>query len=261
LVVVGCGLQFGNHLTPQARASIKSADKVFHLVDAVAAISLLRLNPSAEALNSFYVLDQPREIIYRAMVEHVLTFVRAGKRVCLVSYGHPGVFADPCHWAIRRARSEGYGAEMLPAISSVDCLFADLLFDPATSGVQIFDATDFLRRRRRFDSASVLVLLQVGLTGELHHRRADGCRGVRVLADVLAQTYGDAHDVVLYEASVHAIAEPEVQRLALRDMPSARITKASTLVVPPTAPTPDDSEMLERLGIGADQTPSARSSK
>jgi len=247
--VVGCGIQFASHVTPQARACIERADKVFHLVDAIAAISLAELNPSAEALDRFYVPARARETIYRAMVEHVLKPVRAGKRVCFVSYGHPGVFADPCHWAIRRARSEGYHGEMLPAISSVDCLFADLLFDPATSGMQLFDATDFLRHRRRFDSASVLVLLQVGLTGELHHRASCNHHGVRVLADVLAQTYGAKHEVILYQASVYAIAEPQIQRVAMRDLSSAPITKASTLIVPPSAQTPDDREMLKRLGI------------
>jgi uncharacterized protein YabN with tetrapyrrole methylase and pyrophosphatase domain len=258
---VGCGLQFGNHLTPQARASIEGADKVFHLADAVAAIGLAQLNPSAEPLDSFYVLERPRQAIYRAMAEHVLGFVRAGKRVCLVSYGHPGIFADPCHWAIRQARSEGYRAEMLPAISSVDCLFADLLFDPATDGIQIFDATDFLRQRRRFDAASVLVLLQVGLTGELRHRTSVDHRGVDVLAEVLAQTYGLEHEVVLYEASVYAIAEHAIQRVALSDLSSARITKASTLVVPPVRRTPDDREMLERLGLGDAKMPEARHGK
>jgi len=35
---------------------------------------------------------------------------------------------------------------MLPAISSEDCLYADLGVDPATTGNASYDATDFLLR-------------------------------------------------------------------------------------------------------------------
>jgi len=247
LVVAGCGMQFGQHLTPQARDRIARADRVFYLVDTLAARGLVELNKSAESLDRFYADDRPREQIYERIVEHVLAYVRAGENVCLVSYGHPGVFGDPFHESVRRARREGYPAEMLPAISSEDCLFADLLVDPATSGRQTFDATDFLVHRRRFDPTSALVLLQVAMTGEsgLDTRRR---RGVRVLIDVLAQTYGEGHEVVLYEAAIHAIGNPSIQRIALRDA-AAHVSSATTLLVPPLREAPVDSDMLTRLGL------------
>jgi hypothetical protein len=247
-VAAGCGMQFGSHLTPQARERIAAADRVLYLVDPVAALGLTKLNSSAESLGWLYSSDRPREQIYEEMVEHILGFVRAGEDVCLVSYGHPGVFADPFHESIRRARCEGFPAEMLPAISSEDCLCADLLIDPATSGRQTFDATDFLVHRRRFDPTSALVLLQVALTGQTGLNADDGRRGARVLFDVLAQTYGETHEVILYEAAIHAIAEPSIHRVALRDA-AARISKGTTLFVPPLKQPPADRAMLKRLGL------------
>jgi len=53
------------------------------------------------------------------MVERTVTFVRWGLNVCAVFYGHPGVFADPAHNAIRLARREGFRALMLPGISAL----------------------------------------------------------------------------------------------------------------------------------------------
>lgn len=247
-MAAGCGMQFGCHLTPQARERIAAADRVLYLVDAVAAHGLIELNRSAESLDRFYAPDRPRAQTYEAIVEHALAFVRAGENVCLVSYGHPGVFADPFHESVRRARREGYPAEMLPAISSEDCLFADLLVDPATSGMQTFDATDFLVHRRRFDPTSALVLLQVAMTGQTGPNVDDDHRGARILGDVLAQTYGEAHEVVLYEAPVHAIANPSIQRLALRDM-AAHVSRAMTLYVPPRSQALADRDMLRRLGL------------
>ena len=241
-------MQLGSHLTPQARERIATADRVLYLVDPVAALGIIQLNSSAESLDRFYASDQPRAQIYAEIVEHALAFVRAGEHVCLVSYGHPGVFGDPFHESVRRARREGYPAEMLPAISSEDCLFADLLIDPAASGRQTFDATDFLVHRRRFDPTSALVLLQVAMTGETGLNAEDDRHGVRVLADVLAQTYGEAHEVFLYEAAVHAIAEPSIQRVALRDV-AARVSRATTLFVPPLGQAPADRDMMAILGL------------
>src|SRR2546429_6584747 len=44
----------------------------------------------------------------------------------------------------RQAREEGFEAEMLPAVSAEDCLFADLGVDPGDEGCQSFEATSFL---------------------------------------------------------------------------------------------------------------------
>jgi precorrin-3B methylase len=57
---------------------------------------------------------------YFGMVDRVISLLSTGKRICMVSYGHPGVFAFPMHESIRRARALGFEATMLPAISTED---------------------------------------------------------------------------------------------------------------------------------------------
>ena len=69
--------------------------------------------------------------MYARIVGDILDAVRGGASVCAAFYGHPGIFVTPSHDAVRRARAEGYPARMLPAVSAVDCLFADLGVDPA----------------------------------------------------------------------------------------------------------------------------------
>src|SRR5437773_2103233 len=76
---------------------------------------------------------KPRRETYAEMVEELLAPVRAGHNVCAAFYGHPGVFVNPGHEAIRRARAEGFPARMLPAVSALDCLVADLGIDPAAT--------------------------------------------------------------------------------------------------------------------------------
>jgi len=56
------------------------------------------------------------------MVERILKNVKDGFKVCVVFYGHPGVFVQPSHEAIRIARLEGFSARMLPGISAEELL-------------------------------------------------------------------------------------------------------------------------------------------
>src|SRR3546814_9339226 len=79
--------------------------------------------------------------------------VRAGKQVCAVFYGHPGVFADVPHRVVRRAREEGIPARMELGISAEACLYADLNMDPAQRGVPSLEATHFPVHDRTPDPA------------------------------------------------------------------------------------------------------------
>src|SRR5205823_3853440 len=112
--------------------------------DPIAETTIVQLNPDgAESLSGLYAEGKPRIDTYSQMVERILECVRSDMQTCLACYGHPGVFVYPSHEAIRRARSEGYRARMLPGISAEDCLFADLGVDPAIGGCQSYEATDF----------------------------------------------------------------------------------------------------------------------
>ena len=104
---------------------------------------------------------------YQEIVEYILSYVRKGNKVCVAFYGHPGVFVFPSHEAIKRARNEGYRAEMLPGISAEDCLYSDIGIDPGADGCQCFESTDFLSYRRKFDPSVGLVLWQIAVIGEL----------------------------------------------------------------------------------------------
>src|SRR6516165_5452239 len=162
-------------MTTESIAWIKISEKVLYLVhDPTAGDVLRQLNPSAESLAGFYAEGKPRRQSLVEMVQRVMACVRSGKRTCLVTYGHPGVFCWPGHEAIRQARREGYTARMLPAVSAADCLFADLGLDPGTHGCLSYEATDFLMNHRHADPASILILWQVGAIGDPFFRSL-GC--------------------------------------------------------------------------------------
>jgi hypothetical protein len=236
LVVVGTGISLIGQTTLDAVAHMQRADKLFYVVTSPAAETWIRrLNPTATTLDDCYGEGKPRQKTYREMVDRILAAVRAGCQVCAAFYGHPGVFVDPSHDAIRRARREGYPARMLPGISTEDCLFADLGFDPGENGCQSFEATDFLGYRRRFDPATALVLWQVGVLGESRVARPTGCRPerLRVLAAFLRRQYPARHPVVVYQAAQFPTCEPIVERTTLAKLPQTTVLPMSTLYIPP----------------------------
>ncbi len=252
LTIVGTGFIAAGQTTLEALSYVRGASKLFYLVsDPVTTRWLRSLNPTAESLADAYATGRPREQAYERMVERVLAPVRRGREVCAAFYGHPGVFVDPSHEAVARARAEGHHARMLPGISAEDCLFADLGIDPGEDGCQSFEATDFLVHRRRFDPRSLLVLWQIGAIGVLTFRAGSlwSRKGLRILVEELRRHYRADHEVVIYEAAPFPVCAPRMERLPLSRLPKAEVTLASTLAVPPTREVRSDPEMLDRLGL------------
>jgi hypothetical protein len=137
---------------------------------------------------------------------------------------------------------------MLPGISAEDCLFADLGIDPARSGCQSFEATDFLIFRRKFDPSSSLLLWQAGVIGSMVYRPRNVKSGLRALAQYLRGFYGGQHEVVLYEASPLPLFKPVIRSTTVDQLPTAGVNGAMILFVPPK-PRPPDPEGLRQLRL------------
>jgi hypothetical protein len=229
---------------------IEGADKVLYLfTDPVPAEWIKQVNATAESLERFYAIDKDRVQTYEDMTEEILQWVRRALDVCVVFYGHPGVFVYPSHEAIRRARDDGFATRMLPAVSAEDCLFSDLGVDPGTWGCQSYEATNLLLFRRSFDTSTPLIVWQVGSVGVRAGASEPNVRGLQVLAEFLQDRYGPDHEVVLYQASPYPLFNPIVHPILLRDLPAADVPDMATLYVPPLRPPPVDPEMQAWLEI------------
>ena len=251
LVVVGTGIRPG-HLTQETRKQIERADEVLYLLAELAPTSWIhQLNPSAESMIEIYGPGRDQREVYEELVERVLGRVRQGKNVCMVTYGHPAVLDDSCHEAVRRARAEGYSAHLLPAVSALDCLLADLGVDPGRDGLQLFEATDFLLHRRVLDVSVPLVLWQISVIGETRTTETVSRKGLSLLADRLEELYGADHEVVIYEATPFSVGRPTIDRSSVKDLASAPVAGLSTLFVPALSkPEPDLTvqEALKQIG-------------
>ena len=247
---VGLGMMLGAHLSPRARSEIEVADVVFVLVsDAIVELWVQRMRPDMRSLQPFYAEGKRRTRSYAEMIEAIMVEVRAGRRVCGVFYGHPGVFAQVPHDAIAIARGEGFDAEMHPGISAEDCLYADLGIDPCTYGCQHYETSQLMFYRRRIDLSAYLILWQIGLAGDRSFSRyTTGAPYRRLLVELLVESgYPAGHEVIAYEAATLPIAVPRMERMPLSALADADLRLQTTLVVPPARPMERNEAVLARI--------------
>ncbi len=249
LACVGLGMMLGAHLSPRSRSHIEQADVVFALVsDPLVELWVQEMRPDMRSLQPFYCEGTSRLTSYNAMVEAMLAEVRAGRRVCGVFYGHPGVFALVPHKAVAGARTEGFEAVMEPGISAEDCLYADLGIDPGKYGCQHFEASQLMFYQRRIDPSAYLIIWQVGMAGDRSLARfSTGPAYRRLLVELLARDYPLAHPVIAYEAATLPITAPRMDELRLSDLVDADLRLQTTLVFPPAMPMQRNQPMLDRL--------------
>lgn len=249
LIVVGTGISV-SHLTMEARGWICSSECVLYCVaDAATERLILKINPDAESLYPFYGEGKPRKETYKQMIERTMECVRSGKQVCVAYYGHPGIFVHPSHKSIEIARKEGYAARMLPAVSSLDCLFCDLGFDPST-GCQVYEATDLLLRKRKLDIFSHVIVWQVAAVGDLGFSfKGFDCRHVPSLTEYLLTHYPKNHEVTIYEAAQFSICNPVINTFRISDLPNQKLSGISTLYIPPIEVAPMHLSALDQLGL------------
>lgn len=257
-MVVGSGIDFGRHVSERCLSEIREAEVVFCLVDTFALAMIQGFRPDAINLGLHYAPGKDRRETYREIDARIMAEVRAGKHVCAVFYGHPGVFADVPHAVVRKARAEGIPARMEPGISAEACLYANLGLDPGHRGVQSMEATHFMVYDRQLDSAGLVLLWQAALAGDLTCTRFQAEReGLQALVNKLLRWYPPEHEVILYEAARLPIEQARIDRLALRDLPDARYAEYTTLVIPPLGELEEDPASHAPLGQSAADKPAA----
>jgi hypothetical protein len=235
IACVGLGMTLGSHLTPLARSHIEQADVVFAAVsDGIVEMWLEQMHPDVRSLQPYYGEGKSRLTTYREWVEVMMVEVRAGRKVCAVFYGHPGIFAWSPHEVIKLARAEGFHAHMEPGISAEDCLYADLGIDPGRLGCQHYEASQLLFCETPINPAAYLVLWQVGLVGDRSLKRfSTGPEYRQVLVDVLAHDYPLDHELIIYRGATLPIQQPRVRRVRLKDLPATEVTAEETVILPP----------------------------
>ena len=235
LLVAGSGITSIAHLTLEAVAAVETADVVFYLViDRLTINWIVERSADARPLYHHYEPGRSRRASYEGMVGEIMAEVRGGRKVTALFYGHPGVLVFPGHRAIEQARSEGFFARMLPGVSADACMIAELGFDPATDGLQAFEATQLLRAEKTPDVRTPTILWQIGVVGDTSFAAGgDYAKSAfdRVV-ERLAALYGPDHRFCIYEASEFSALPPSILWRTFADVRREDLSPMCTLFIP-----------------------------
>lgn len=255
LVVAGTGIKSISHLTIETQAYIKGADLVLSAINEPILFEWLKKNTKkVESFSDIYFAEEQRHKSYQKIAEKILEYLNQYEFICVVTYGHPTVFAQPFIAAANMARKKKYDVLILPGISAEDCLFADFSIDPGTYGCYSVEATSLLLRKNKFDTRSHLIIWQVGMIGDLsthYAEKKDKSKGLYLLQEYLQNYYPPHHIVYLYEASMYPGLSPKMNEFPLNELTKKMVSPVSTLFVPPVKDNYLDEEMAKRMNLKA----------
>lgn len=248
LTLVGSGITFYTHLTIQAKAYIEQSDVVLYLVNNPMMEEWIKtVAIYSETLEPLYSSYENRANSYAAITKYILAKVYDLKNVCVVVYGHPTFFSLPGLRAVQLATEKGIDSLILPGISALDCLIADLQIEVGKTGIQSYEATDFLAYERNFDPTSHLILWQVDVIGNPTHTISTNKIGVTMLKKRLIQTYGADHIAIIYEGALFPSMKPRIERVALTEIDSIACSPISTMYIAPLPSPPPNPEITNLL--------------
>jgi hypothetical protein len=151
------------------------------------------------------------------------------------------IAVHPPFLVLELANALGVRVKVLPGTSAIDTLVADLRIDPVVHGVQMYEATDLLLRRRPLHNDVPAIIWQIGsLETGLHNQRVSRPERFARFVAHLRQYYPPRHQVVAIYSSPHPLLPPAILRFALEDMGryAEEIHAGFTLYVPPAVGRP-----------------------
>lgn len=234
--IVGTGIRSGAHLTRETEAILREVDQIVYADSGVGVDEAMRaLNPNVRPLfGTVYTERGPRLDTYQLMCRATLLAAMDGT-VAFAVQGHPVVAVYAPFLIEDAARLLGLRVQVLPGISAFDTLCADLRFDPCVLGVQMFEATEMLLKRRALSPDVPAVIWQAGAveTRLYSNRRSKPTRFTR-LVQHLGRTYAADHPVTIYYGSSHPLMDAIHKTVPLAELPQHAVDMhpGVTLFVP-----------------------------
>jgi uncharacterized protein YabN with tetrapyrrole methylase and pyrophosphatase domain len=213
IAIVGLGIVGVHQITWEVEKNIRLCRRTFVVDAGFGVVPYLKtICAEVTSLLPFYEQGKERLPTYRRMATEVINAAITESPVCFATYGHPLVYCYPSTLIQKAARFLNLRVETFPGISSLDTLFVDLGFDAATDGLQMYETTDLLLRRRPIQNDVPCILWQVDAiaqpTYETDYRSADQ---FLPLQSYLLQFYPPEHSITLVLSKTFPLQESIVE--------------------------------------------------
>lgn len=256
LIIAGLGIKFISHLTRETEEIIKSSDKVFYLAnDDFYPEWIQSCNSNTESLYSIYFSQSKRIDSYGLIKEKILQELEKYNNIAFIIYGNPNFLVQLTVMLVDTARSKGHRAYVLPAVSSLDCLLADLCINPGDHGMQLFEATALLAYKKIIDPTSHIIIFQPSAIGQSGHDRNQEkiIKGLGLLYDYLSKYYSSDKEIIFYEASQYPGGKSNIIKETIKNITKIEISSKTTIYLSPSNVGELDFEMVVSLrSISAD---------
>jgi uncharacterized protein YabN with tetrapyrrole methylase and pyrophosphatase domain len=173
--------------------------------------------------------------------------------VCFAAYGHPKVYCHPTTLIQRAARVLDLKVTVFPGLSSLDTLLVDLNVDPGFDGLQLYDATDLVVRRRPLQTDVSCIIMQAPIV--LQPASSAGppnAENLQLLQRYLLEFYPSEHQAVLVVTRTHPLLDTVKQSFPLGKLAAAlrQSPNMGTLFIPPVRHREvAERELAERLRV------------
>jgi uncharacterized protein YabN with tetrapyrrole methylase and pyrophosphatase domain len=188
---------------------------------------------------------------YDEMSVEVLHSALEHPPVTFAVYGHPLFYVYPSYQIITVAPWLRLIVKMLPGISALDCIIIDLGLDPALLGLQMYEATELLVRRRPLQNDVPCLLWQVGSAEVAYYTEGETtAQQLSGLQRHLLTFYPADHELTAVFNSPWPSAASILRKFPLKEMTSnhAFLHQGVTLFIPPMeVRATADLELLHRL--------------
>jgi uncharacterized protein YabN with tetrapyrrole methylase and pyrophosphatase domain len=259
LVIAGVGIRFLSQLTLEVKAAIENCDCVLYLVNEPAYKRwIVESSKHAISLDSEYFSGKSRKDVYQKIEEKIIEYCLQYKQTCFITYGHPFFLSSSALKIAKKVNKAHRNTDIIvmPGISSLDCLFCDLMVDPGDIGIQAFEATDFLLYDRTFVTSSHLVLWQIGVIGIRDVVKDEDIssspvyrEGISLIGAKLLEKYPSNHPVFLYVAAQYPSQKCSVIETTIAGLITQKINRLSTAYIPPSSSKKMNKYVREKLII------------
>ncbi|MGB7146002.1 MAG: SAM-dependent methyltransferase [Mycobacterium sp.] len=234
--IVGTGIVGTHQLTREAEAVIRRCNKTFVIASGYGiADYLATLSPQVTELGFLYEPGRNRLPTYHKMAAEVVSAAVSNPPVCLATYGHPWVYCYPTTLITQAAPLLGLRVEIFPGISAFDTLLVDLGMDIAFNGIQMYEATDVLIRRRPIQNDVACVIWQPTVAGDPTCPSAPyPAEQFMPLQQYLLGFYPADHEAALVTTKTYPLMRSVVKHLPLGELATelAGVPGVGTLYIP-----------------------------
>lgn len=256
IAIVGLGIVGTHQITREVEEVIRRCNRTFVLESGYGTVEYLQtLCPKVESLRPLYERGKNRLPTYRRMAAYVVTAALKEKPVCLAAYGHPGMYCYPTTLVKRASALLKLHVEVFPGICAFDTLLVDLGIDVAFDGVQMYEATDIILRKRHIQNDVNCFIWQPTIIGNpTYPDKPMGVEDFQPLQDYLLKFYPPKHEVALVTSKTFPLLRSVVQKFPLSQL-AVELESAppvGTLFIPPIRSKPvQDHGLLERIASAA----------